>query len=129
MTEWYDYQYDFVNKLNTEEYIEQPLYKDIARISEVIVYKHKVLLKDNAEIKLYGDRITVDENLSDSLIFDFNEISAVSVLGRNKLNIYYSNRVYQFKGDKRFNALKYVNIFYRSKNIKSGDLNAEFLGI
>ena len=54
--------------------------------------------------------------------------TAVSVLGKNKLNIYHNNRVYQLKSDKRFNALKYVNIYYRWKNITRGD-DSQFLGL
>ena len=55
--------------------------------------------------------------------------AAVSVLGRNKLNIYHGERLYQLKGGKRFNALKYVNIYYRSKNMGRGDKSGEFLGL
>ena len=40
-----------------------------------------------------------------------------------------ANDVYQIKGNKRFNALKYVNICYRCKNILKGDENGEFLGL
>ena len=51
------------------------------------------------------------------------------MLGKNKLNIYVGKRVFQLKSDKRFNALKYVNIFYRYQQIKKGDKNGEFLGL
>ena len=61
--------------------------------------------------------------------FPFEEISAVSVLGRNKLNIYFDKHVYQVKSDKRFNALKYVNMYYHYKNISKGDTNEQFLGL
>jgi hypothetical protein len=48
----------------------------------------------------------------------------VSVLGRNKLNVYYEDKLYQFKSDKRFNALKYVQLFYHAKGGED-----EFLGL
>ena len=51
------------------------------------------------------------------------------LLGKNKLNLYADNEILQLKGDKRFNALKYVNLFHRFKNIASGDGNNDFLGI
>jgi hypothetical protein len=51
------------------------------------------------------------------------------MLGKNKMNIYSGKKLYQIKGEKRFNALKYVMLFYRSKNIEKGDQNDEFLGI
>ena len=98
-------------------------------MSEVIVYKRKNIIKKDAEIKLYGNRIVIDEGLETSIVFPFEEVSAVSVLGRNKLNIYHDKKVYQLKSDKHFNALKYVNIYYHYKNVSKGDPNGEFLGL
>ena len=59
----------------------------------------------------------------------FAEITGISVLGRNKLNVYLGEQLYQFKSDKRFNALKYVNIYYHSKNLGRGDGDGKFLGL
>lgn len=129
VTEWYDAQKKFVCDLNLELYSETPMYTDRAKLSEVIVYKRKAVLKEEAEIRLYGNRITVDEGKEDSMVFPFEEISAVSVLGRNKLNIYHDKHVYQLKSDKRFNALKYVNMYYHYKNISKGETNEQFLGL
>ena len=129
MTEWYDYQKEFVCSLDVTEHTKEPLYLDTAGLSEVIVYQKKVLLRKTAAIALYGDRIVIDEGCENALVFPFSEISAISVLGRNKLNIYYGNKVYQLKGGKRFNALKYVNICFRCKNINAGDKNGKFLGL
>jgi hypothetical protein len=56
-------------------------------------------------------------------------VTAIACLGRNKLNIYHGSNVYQFKGSKRFNALKYVNFYYRHKNILRGDTENKFLGM
>ena len=108
---------------------QQPLFRDVANVSEVIVYKKKVLLRENANIALYGDRIVFDEGTETELVIPFAEADAVTVLGRNKLNVYFEKKVYQLKGDKRFNALKYVNICYRCKNILRGDNDDQFLGI
>lgn len=129
VTEWYDAQKDFVRSLKLEQYKETPLYSDRAKLSEVIVYKRKVVIKKEAEIKLYGNRIVVDEGTSNATVFPFDEVTAVSVLGRNKLNIYHDKKVYQLKSDKRFNALKYVNIYYHYKNICNGEADKEFLGL
>ena len=41
----------------------------------------------------------------------------------------YGLTVYQFKGSKRFNALKYVNIFYKYKNTIKENTNVKFLGL
>lgn len=128
VADWYDYQKEFINRLDVNEYTSVPLYHDDADVFEVIVNKKKVPFRANTHISLYGDRIVFDEGQAGETILGFDEISAVSVLGRNKLNIYFDDKVYQLKGDKRFNALKYVHIYYRHKNIKKGE-NAQFLGL
>ena len=107
----------------------KPLFCDEVKIKEVIIRKNKIPFRENAKTALYGKRISVDEGTEKELIIPFSEISAVSVLGRNKLNVYYGNKVYQFSGSKRFNALKYVNIWYRWKNISEGNENGKFLGL
>ena len=65
----------------------------------------KVKLSNQVSLSLYGDRIEV-KNGTDNLVFLFDEIGAVTVLGRNKLNIYHGGKIYQVKSGKRFNALK-----------------------
>ena len=129
MTQWYDYQQRFINKLDTLTFVLEPAFRDRVRISEVIINKRKQLLRRDADVRLYGDRITIDEGGEQVLVFPFAEVTAASCLGRNKLNVYHGGRVYQFKGSKRFNALKYVNFYYRYKNIIRGDLNGKFLGL
>ena len=62
-------------------------------------------------------------------LLSFDEIAAVTVLGKNKMNIYVDEHIYQFKGSKRFNALKYVNLYHRYKNMKTGDGSGRFLGL
>ena len=90
------------------------------------MYKKKRPLYDGVKLCLYGDRVTVGE---EEMLFPFDEVSAMAVLGRNKLNIYYKEKVYQIKGSKRFNALKYVNFYFRYRNILKGDSDGKFLGL
>lgn len=129
VNDWYEYQKDFVNALDVTKYTDEPLYRDNASVSEVIIYKRKELIRKNADISLYGDRIVIDEGKDGEIIFPFSAVTAVTVLGRNKLNVYHEKKAYQFKGSKRFNALKYVNIYFRYKNIAKGDVNGKFLGL
>ena len=129
MTEWYDYQNDFVNALDLAQFENVPAFTDRARISEVILNKRKQILRKDACIALYGDRIAIDEGGADQLILPFGEVTAASCLGRNKLNVYHDGKVYQFKGSVRFNALKYVNFYYRHKNISRGDMDGKFWGL
>ena len=124
VNDWYEYQKDFINKLDINEYIEQPMYSEQASFSEVIVYKNKKLIRENSVVELYGDRILIDGN-----VFPFAEITAASVLGRNKLNIYHDKKVYQLKGNKRFNAIKYVHMYYRYRNVNKGEEHEQFLGL
>lgn len=124
--QWYEYQEAFVNQLDVTAHTRQPLYEDTAALSQVYVYKNKKKLCKNAAVSLYGDRIEIR---GAELVFPFAQIDAVTVLGRNKLNIYAGKQLFQLKGDKRFNALKYVQIYHRFRNITRGTPNAEFLGL
>ena len=107
----------------------EPLFRDEAKMSEVIVYKRKELLREKTQIALYGDRVVFDEGKENEMTVSFADADAVTVLGKNKLNIYFDKHVYQLKGDKRFNALKYVHFCYRCKNILRGEPDDQFLGI
>ena len=124
VADWYDYQCEFVNDLDLLSMCGAPIYRDTVRLSEVIVNKRKILLKEQAVVELYADRITIDGEE-----YLFRDLSAVTVLGKNKLNVYLGQKLYQFKGDKHFNALKYVNLYFRHKNMTTGDRNGKFLGI
>ena len=127
--QWYDYQNEFVNNLDLAEYEEKAIFRDEATIREVVIRKNKKMLREKAKLALYGDRISVDEGTENEWILPFSELTAVSVLGKNKLNIYCGTVAFQISGSKRFNALKYVNIYYRWKNIKEGNINGKFLGL
>ncbi len=122
--DWYEYQKDYVNQLDTRTYVDTPIYQDRVELRRVIVYKRKELLQKDTRLAIYGDRLELGEQ-----VLPFGEISTVTVLGRNKLNVYFGKELYQIKSGKGFNALKYVNLFYRSKNIIRGDENGKFLGL
>ena len=124
VNDWYEYQKDFVNAFDPTVFTDKPIYEDRAKVSEVIVYKCKEVLMEDAAVRLFGDRIELGDT-----VLPFEEISTVAVLGKNKLNIYHTDKLYQLKSNKRFNALKYVNLFYRSKNIMRGEPDGKFLGL
>lgn len=129
VNDWYEYQNSFVNGLDTTTMTESPIFEDKANMYEVIVYKNKHLVTKDADLKLYGDRMVVNEGKADEVVFRYDDAYAMSVLGRNKLNVYVGKQIFQFKGDKRFNALKYVNIYFRYKNITKGETDGKFLGL
>ena len=124
--QWYDYQCEYVKKLDLQPYNDNIMYEDTVRLFHVILYKYKKKLKNKATLRLYGNRLEIDDSC-----LNFDNISSITVLGKNKLNIYVNDMVYQIKGNKSFNALKYVNIYFRYQNILKGEgeNNEQFLGL
>ena len=124
VAQWYDAQNAFINRLDLTTLTDSPVYTETVRLSRVHPNKFKELLKEAVQISLYGDRITLDGQ-----DYPFSGLGAVVVLGKNKLNLYTGNDIFQLKGSKRFNALKYVNFFHRYKNMTQGEKHGEFLGL
>lgn len=125
--EWYNYQCDYINALDLTPYYYTPAYVDNVKFARVRLYKDKVTISKKAQIKLFGDKITITDRRF-GMLLSFNRVSTVTVLGKNKLNVYVGDSVYQIKGDKRFNALRYVNFYHRYKQIK-GEITDDFLGL
>ena len=98
----------------------------IAVFTSLSMYVNKKKkLKNKTSLCLYGNHITIDDKK-----LDFDSIHSISVLGKNKINIYTESLVYQIKGNKSFNAVKYVNIYYHYLNTQKGEKNDEqFLGL
>ena len=129
VNDWYMHQCKVVADLDLSSFLDTPLYSESVQVKEVIIYNKKVPLKHLNKLSVYGDRFVINEGLENEIVMPFKDTSAVSVLGRNKLNIYFGKTVYQIRYGKRFNALKYVNIYYSSKNIKSDGSDEKFLGL
>ena len=129
MGEWYQYQEAYIRDLDLTKLTETPVFTDRSSVAEVIVNKKKEMLRTDAVLSLYGDRIVMDEGAENELVLDFERVTAAAVLGRNKANIYHDGHVYQFKSDAHFNALKYVNFYYHYKNSVKGEGHGEFLGL
>ena len=130
VADWYDYQENFIRQLDMEAFGEEPIYSDRVRFSEVIVYHNKQVLSKDAAFTMYKDRYEVELAPGNVMVLPFDDINAVSALGKNKLNIYFGDKIYQVKPDKHFNALKYMNIYYHATNTDKGEEgNVEFLGL
>lgn len=125
IAEWYEAQCGFIRGLDLSPYHDTPLFRDKTGLYDVIPYKNKRLLSKDGEIAVYDDRYELSYG-DEKVVIPFTDVVAVTVLGRNKLNIYIGSEIKQIKADKRFNALKYMNVYYRQKE---GNDNAEFLGI
>ena len=129
VADWYDYQCEFVNKMDYTAYVDAPAYVDKADLWEVILYQRKNLLAKEIGISLFGDRIEITAPDGTKQVYRFDDISVITVLGRNKLNFYTGYRVFQLKGGKSFNALKYMNFYWRYKNTIGESEDGEFLGL
>ena len=129
VSEWYDRQKDFINALDVTKLVDEPVYEETADVYEIIASKNRKLLCNGTTLQLYGDRITVSLGDGEPTTMTFDDVFAAAVLGRNKLNIYYQDHIYQFKGDKRFNSLKYVHFCYRWKNKDKDEPDGKFLGL
>ena len=128
VTEWYRYQCDYVNSLAPADFGEELIYGDDVELSEVEICKKKKRITSSASLSLYADRITLEAK-EINLTMPMEDIRVVTILGKNKLNFYYGDKIYQVKGEKRFNALKYLNLYHRFTNVRKGDPANEFLGL
>ena len=124
LADWYQHQFDYVNQFDTLAHLSEAIYTDTVQLSRVKPYSHKEILMESVPLKLFGDRLELGD-----LTLPHSGTSVITVLGKNKLNIYHDGTIYQIQGDKRFNALKYMNLFYRHQNQVTGDEHNEFLGI
>ena len=128
LSDWYDAQSAFMNSSDPLSLTHSPIFVDKSSFSLVVANKKKVLIDKSAEISLYGNAIRI-KAASESFDFEFDKCSAVTILGRNKVNIYHDGNIYQLKGAKSFNGLKYVHMFNRYSNVMKGDPNGSFLGL
>ena len=91
------------------------------------LYSKKQLLAEKVELALYGDRLELSGSHKET--FYFADVPNLTILGKNKLNIYHADNVYQIQGSKRFNALKYLHLYHRYKNLTTEVQNGSFLGL
>ena len=128
MGEWYDAQNAFVNGFDPMSAPKTPIFTDDVKLFDVEPYKRKILRAKQAKLYLYADGIHI-QTPNGKIEMPCESISVATVLGKNKLNVYFEDKVYQCKGEKSFNALKYVNLCYRYKNVAKGENDVEFLGL
>ena len=127
MLDWYRYQEDYVNGLDTLALTKEPLIRDTCSLFEVALYSKKQPVAEGLTLDLYGDRMMFSGSFTKT--FRFDEIQNITILGKNKLNLYHGDSVYQIQADKRFNALKYLHLYHRYKNLTSEVPNGRFLGL
>ena len=131
LKDWYDYQERFIGKLDLSSFGEECIYSDRVRLSEVLLYRKKILLDKEATFSLYRDRYEFTVK-GEKTVVPFDSVSAVSILGKNKINVYFGEKgatLWQAKGCKRFNPVKYMHFYYHDLNVKKGETEHEFLGL
>ena len=126
--DWYDAQSDFVRALDLSPYENTPVYEEEVALFENIYCKRKILIDKHAKIRIFSDRLAVSTE-NEEFVFSFKDVVAATVLGKNKLNFYVGSKIYQFKGDKHFNALKYLNLYYHATETRVKENEPQFLGL
>ncbi len=122
VAEWYDYQEAFARNLDLSSFIETPIYEEKADLYKEIIYKKKILQKKAADVRIFADRLEID----DKTVIYYDDVKAMACAMTHKLIIYHTDGIYQLVGDKSFNALKYCNIYYHTKYIKEEHHDGEF---
>lgn len=80
-----------------------------------ILFRESVKMKK--KIRLPGDTVCIDKDAicvsgeGVSARYPFDEIDAVTAVGKKKFNFYWKGKILQVKGDERFCSIKYVHIF------------------
>lgn len=127
--DWYFAQNDFVRKLPISLYEkDEIIFSDFVSLYKVHIYEHKERMLKNAFLSLRGNTLQIEGN-DISYRLALNDITGMSVLGHNKLGFYVGEDLYQIKGSKRFNAVKYLNLYYHYTNRKEPEKDGEFLGL
>lgn len=123
VSEYYRYQEDFIRNQNT----------GFLKFTDSLVKLRRVI-KNKRKYDIMEGSLTFDNN---SLIvkskkgrkeFLYEKILSLAVVYHNTLIINLEDETYHIVADERFNALKYLHLYYQIKNIKQGVHNG-FLGI
>ncbi len=133
INEWYKYQENFIHNLKLEDLPDDYIYVDDIKLFNVILYKKKQLISDKAKVYLYKDALVIkyqEKKEEKEFRYAYDDIDTLTVLGKNKINFYYEDKLFQFKGDESMNALKFAHFYFHYKNIKENNLSDnEYLGI
>ena len=80
--DWYTYQEDYINSLDTLSMVEAPIIRDRCSLYQVALYSKKQLLADNVELALYGDRIKLTGGFRE--VFPFGSVENITILGSDE---------------------------------------------
>lgn len=120
--DWTKWQDDQVRALPVDGGEKEPFFKERVRLRK-LENGAKTVIFECAEARIFSDRLEVGE-----LTFRYDDISAMTICGKKRMDFYCGGVTYQLTSDKRFCALKYVNLYYHYQNRKEG-IEDGFLGI
>ena len=126
--DWYDAQTEYMINLKTDGYKDKAIFKDNICFINNFYCDKKIILDKDAALFAYSDRFVID-TAEKSYTFMYSELSAATVLGRNKMNIYLDKQIFQFKGNKHFNALKYLQLYSKIALEERGEPCGKYLGL
>lgn len=129
VNEWYEAQRKFVVDYVADDN-DSALTDDECAIYDVLLMKGKKPLYKKSHLTLYPDKIVIATKNGKIKKEFLTEITSMAVLGKNKLELFVDDKVFQVVGNERFNAVKYVNFFFKYKNQKEGIYDyGQFLGL
>lgn len=124
INEWYNYQVDVIKDKCYQD--NELIYEDSVGVYIPRVYQKKECL-GKANFKMYNDRFEfVFEN--NTIVLNFNDIEAVTLVGKKKMNIYTKDNTYQLFEGLKLNLLKYMHMYYVIYNRLNPDNNG-YLGL
>lgn len=130
LNDWYEYQKESVYQmqvLNCE--VNQSLFEDVISLYAYIPRKKKQLLMKDVQIEVYPNQWKITDSNGNKRIFFLDDIVSAGVFGRNKISFFTKDEAYQIKSDVHFNAIKYVQLFYKYKIEKGESIDDKFLGL
>lgn len=120
--EWWEFQENYIRSIDIEK-------TNISFFDEAVTLRHSIRNKTKNDLVTSNLTMNNNELKIGDYLFPIKDIDGVTVLGRNKMNFYYKNMVYQFKGSTRFNPIKYMQLYFQIKNTEKGVVENGFLGI
>lgn len=126
--EWDDFQKNKIREFNSDNVNKnEPVFYDSnIFLKEKIRCQRKIIL-GTGTIKIYCDKLIIATE-KETFNYEIKDMTSMAVFGNNRLSIYYNGSIFQIIGNKRFNALKYMNLYYHMKNKMEG-VSDEFLGL
>lgn len=128
LKEWDDFQKDLIRIYNLDNFnTEHPIFiENEVLLKQTIRAKRKIVI-GSGKLILFKDRLEIEIN-SNKHIFYINDITSVAIFGKNRIQFYHKDNIFQILGSVRFNALKYLNMYHHIKNKIEGTSD-EFLGL